>query len=29
MTRDFSRLAEMSPHAWREHTGELAPLFVG
>jgi AraC-like DNA-binding protein len=28
MTRDFSRLAEMSPHAWREHAGELAPLFV-
>jgi AraC-like DNA-binding protein len=29
MTRDFSRLAEMSPRAWREHAGELAPLFVG
>jgi AraC-like DNA-binding protein len=29
MTRDFSRLAEMSPHAWRERTGQLAALFVG
>jgi AraC-like DNA-binding protein len=28
MSRDFSRLAEMSPLAWREHAGELAALFV-
>ena len=29
MTRDFSRLAETSPAAWRQYGGILAPLFVG
>jgi AraC-like DNA-binding protein len=28
MTRDFSRLAEISPAAWRQHAGALAMLFV-
>jgi len=28
MTRDFSRLAETSPAAWRENAGILTPLFV-
>jgi AraC-like DNA-binding protein len=28
MTRDFSRLAETSPAAWRQHAGPLALLFV-
>jgi AraC-like DNA-binding protein len=28
MTRDFSRLAETSPAAWRHHAGHLTPLFV-
>ena len=28
MTRDFSRLAEMSPAAWQRHAGNLTPLFV-
>lgn len=29
MTRDFRQLAAMSPGAWAQHAGELAPLFVG
>ena len=29
MARDFSRLAETSPAAWREYAGDLTPLFVG
>ena len=29
MTRDFSRLAETSPAAWRQYAGSLTPLFVG
>jgi len=28
MTRDFSRLAEISPAAWQRHGGDLTPLFV-
>ena len=29
MARDFSRLAETSPAAWRQYAGGLTPLFVG
>ena len=29
MARDFSRLAETSPAAWRQYAGSLTPLFVG
>ena len=29
MTLDFRQLAAVSPAAWREHSGELAPLFAG
>ena len=29
MARDFSRLAETSPAAWRQCAGSLTPLFVG
>jgi AraC-like DNA-binding protein len=29
MTRDFNRLAETSPAAWRQCGGSLTPLFVG
>lgn len=29
MARDFSRLAETSPTAWRQYAGHLTPLFVG
>ena len=28
MTRDFRQLAAMSPGVWRQHAGDLAPLFV-
>ena len=28
MTRDFRQLAAMSPGAWQQHAGDLAPLFV-
>lgn len=28
MTRDFRQLAAMSPGAWAQHAGALAPLFV-
>jgi hypothetical protein len=28
MTRDFSRLAETSPAAWRQYAGDLTQLFV-
>lgn len=28
MARDFRQLASMSPRAWHDHAGELAPLFV-
>jgi AraC-like DNA-binding protein len=28
MARDFRELADMSPGAWQEHAGDLAPLFV-
>jgi transcriptional regulator GlxA family with amidase domain len=28
MTRDFRRLAAMSPGGWQNHAGDLAPLFV-
>ena len=28
MARDFNRLAETSPAAWRRHAGVLTPLFV-
>jgi AraC-like DNA-binding protein len=29
MVLDFQRLAAVSPRAWREHAGALAPLFAG
>jgi hypothetical protein len=29
MARDFSRLAETSPAAWREYAGGFTPLSVG
>jgi AraC-like DNA-binding protein len=29
MTRDFARLADTSPAAWRQYGGSLAPFFVG
>jgi AraC-like DNA-binding protein len=29
MTRDFRQLAAISPAAWQNHAGDLAPLFVG
>jgi AraC-like DNA-binding protein len=29
MSRDFRQLAATSPAAWRDHTGDLAGLFVG
>ena len=29
MTRDFGRLAEISPAAWQQHAGDLTQLFVG
>jgi AraC-like DNA-binding protein len=29
MALDFRRLAAVSPSRWREHSGELAPLFAG
>jgi AraC-like DNA-binding protein len=29
MVLDFQRLAAVSPRAWREHAGVLAPLFAG
>jgi len=29
MARDFSRIAETSPAAWRAYAGSLTPLFVG
>jgi hypothetical protein len=28
MTRDFSRLADTSPAAWRQYAGDLTQLFV-
>jgi AraC-like DNA-binding protein len=28
MARDFNLLAQTSPAAWRQHAGELTPLFV-
>jgi len=28
MSRDFSRLAEISPAAWQQYGGQLTPLFV-
>jgi AraC-like DNA-binding protein len=28
MTRDFRKIAAMSPGAWQAHAGDLAPLFV-
>ena len=28
MTRDFRKLASISPGAWQTHAGEIAPLFV-
>ena len=29
MALDFRHLAAVSPASWREHSGELAPLFAG
>jgi AraC-like DNA-binding protein len=29
MTRDFGRLAAISPAEWQRHAGDLTPLFVG